>query len=156
MEEAVEWVKRCPNPMQEESDLEIRTLLTAYVIDTIDDIPAAIATDTDSKVSLREAITAANTNAVFSDAAAGQGAGVVDTITFDASLTGQTIVLGGEQLLISDDLSIIGLGQNELTISGNDASRVFFNVFSGDGVEISNQPADFFLIDIDSRFILAG
>jgi len=26
MEEAVEWVKRCPNPMNEDSDIEIRTL----------------------------------------------------------------------------------------------------------------------------------
>ncbi len=24
MEEAIEWAKRCPNPMPEESDLEIR------------------------------------------------------------------------------------------------------------------------------------
>ncbi|QDT90412.1 YciI family protein [Gimesia algae] len=26
MEEAIEWVKRCPNPMSEESDIEIRPL----------------------------------------------------------------------------------------------------------------------------------
>jgi len=26
MEEAIEWVKRCPNPMTEESDIEIRPL----------------------------------------------------------------------------------------------------------------------------------
>jgi parallel beta-helix repeat protein len=105
--------------------LEERTLLTAYVVDSIVDDPSAVASDTDAYVSLREAINASNTNAAFGDAAAGQGSGVVDTITFDASLTGQTIVLGGEQLVIGDDLSIVGLGQYDLTISGNNASRVF-------------------------------
>ena len=29
MEEAIEWVKRCPNPMPEESDIEIRPLFEA-------------------------------------------------------------------------------------------------------------------------------
>ncbi len=29
MEEAVEWVKRCPNPMQGESDIEIRPIFEA-------------------------------------------------------------------------------------------------------------------------------
>jgi len=29
IEEAVEWVKRCPNPMPEESDIEIRPLFEA-------------------------------------------------------------------------------------------------------------------------------
>jgi hypothetical protein len=29
MEEALEWVKRCPNPMPEESDIEIRPLFEA-------------------------------------------------------------------------------------------------------------------------------
>ncbi len=29
MEEAIEWVKRCPNPMMEESDIDIRPLFEA-------------------------------------------------------------------------------------------------------------------------------
>jgi hypothetical protein len=29
MDEAIEWVKRCPNPMEEESDIEIRPLFSA-------------------------------------------------------------------------------------------------------------------------------
>ena len=29
MEEAVEWVKRCPNPMEGDSDIEIRQLFEA-------------------------------------------------------------------------------------------------------------------------------
>jgi hypothetical protein len=60
----------------------------------------------DAKISLREAITAANTNAAFGDAAAGQadftGGPSGDTITFAASLDGQTITLGGVELTITD------------------------------------------------------
>jgi hypothetical protein len=29
MEEAIEWVKRCPNPMPEDSEIEIRPLFEA-------------------------------------------------------------------------------------------------------------------------------
>jgi hypothetical protein len=29
MEEAIEWARRCPNPMEGESDLEIRPIVTA-------------------------------------------------------------------------------------------------------------------------------
>ncbi|HWP72450.1 MAG TPA: YciI family protein, partial [Gemmatimonadaceae bacterium] len=29
MEEAVEWVKRCPNPMESESDIDIRQIFEA-------------------------------------------------------------------------------------------------------------------------------
>ena len=47
-------------------------LLTAYVVDTLDDNPATGPSDTDAHVSLREAIIAANTNAPFGDAPAGQ------------------------------------------------------------------------------------
>jgi hypothetical protein len=104
--------------------LEERALLTAYVVDTIADDPLATAADTDGFVSLREAIQAANTNAPFGDAAAGDS-GTADEITFDAALTGLTIVLGGAELTVSDDLKITGLGAENLTISGNGLSRVF-------------------------------
>jgi hypothetical protein len=93
--------------------LEDRMLLTAYLVDTLADDPSA-GDVTDFRISLREAITAANTNAAFGDAPAGQGDGTVDTITFDASLTGQTIVLGGVELAVSDDLSLTGLGAVDL------------------------------------------
>jgi hypothetical protein len=59
-----------------------------------------------------------------------------DTITFDASLIGQAIVLGGTELTVSDDLSITGLGADKLTISGNNASRVF-SIAAGVTVDIS-------------------
>ena len=65
---------------------------------------------TDGLTSLREAIFAANT---FSGA---------DTIEFDPSLAGKTILLTQGELLITDDLVINGLGDDLLTIdaSGND------------------------------------
>ena len=45
-------------------------------------------------------------------------------ITFDASLP-STITLGGTQLQISSAVTVQGPGANQLTISGNSASRVF-------------------------------
>ena len=48
-----------------------------------------------------------------------------DTIQFDSSLSGQTITLTSGELAIAKSLDIEGLGANQLTISGNDASRVF-------------------------------
>jgi hypothetical protein len=50
-----------------------------------------------------------------------------DTITFADSLAGQTITLDAAkgQLELSKDLTINGLGADQLTISGGDATRVF-------------------------------
>jgi hypothetical protein len=50
-----------------------------------------------------------------------------DTITFADSLAGQTITLDAAkgQLELSKDLTINGLGADQLTISGNDLIRVF-------------------------------
>ncbi len=71
----------------------------------------------DADCSLREAITAAN-------ATAGN-----DTVEFDAAVFGtpQTITLGGTELLIANNgtLTINGPGASQLTVSGNNASRVF-------------------------------
>lgn len=97
-------------------------MLTAYVINT----PFDNVTPGDNLVSLREAVTAANTNLPFGDAPAGEGGGVVDQITFSESLIDQPIVLGGVELTVSDDLSITGLGAGKLIISGNNASGVLY------------------------------
>ncbi|MCA9007625.1 MAG: hypothetical protein KDA70_20300, partial [Planctomycetaceae bacterium] len=83
--------------------LEDRTLLTAFIVQNTDDSGAG---------SLRDAIAQANLNA---------GA---DTITFDASLASQTIVLSDE-ILISDGVTILGLGADQLTLDGNGNSRIF-------------------------------
>jgi predicted outer membrane repeat protein len=48
-----------------------------------------------------------------------------DTIVFAPSLDGQTITLTSGELLIRKNLTIAGPGASQLTISGNNASRVF-------------------------------
>jgi hypothetical protein len=48
-----------------------------------------------------------------------------DTIVFAPSLDGQTITLTSGELLIRKNLTIAGPGAGELTVSGNNASRVF-------------------------------
>lgn len=83
---------------------------STLTVTTLDDI----VDDGDGVLSLREAIALA-------------GAG--DTITFDASLAGQTITLGLGQLELSKDITIDGDvdddGTADITVSGNNASRVF-------------------------------
>ncbi|MFN8596437.1 MAG: Ig-like domain-containing protein [Anaerolineae bacterium] len=83
-------------------------------------------------------ITVTNTNdsgtgslrQAISSAAAG------DTIVFDPSLRGATITLTSSELSINKRLSIAGLGAGDLTISGNNARRIF-NVGSAGVVTIS-------------------
>jgi CSLREA domain-containing protein len=64
----------------------------------------------DGVLSLREAIAAAHNG---------------DTIVFAPSLDGQTITLTSGELLIKHNVTIAGPGAGNLTISGNNASRVF-------------------------------
>ena len=85
------------------------------------------------QVTLREAIQAANTNSRVDGSTAGSGA---DTIQFAAGLAGQTITLGGTELLITSPLTINGLGATQLSISGNNTSRIF-EVTAGNSVTIS-------------------
>ncbi len=56
---------------------------------------------------------------VITDANAG------DDIVFDASLSGQTITLTTGQLIVDKDLTITGLGEDNLAVSGGKLSRVF-------------------------------
>ena len=79
--------------------LEDRTLLTVYTVDTGADIIAA-----DGLTSFREALIAAETNAAFSDVAAGSFGN--DTIQF---LVG-TVTLADDLLTLTDDLTIDGAG----------------------------------------------
>ena len=88
--------------------LEDRTLLTTFTV---------VNTDDSGTGSLRGAIEQANASA---------GA---DTISFDAALAGETIVLTTE-LQITDDLTITGLGSDQLTLDGNSDSRIF-NISDG-------------------------
>ncbi|MEW6210746.1 MAG: hypothetical protein AB1631_20445, partial [Acidobacteriota bacterium] len=75
--------------------------------------------------SLRQAITDAN---------AMMGA---DTIDFQAGLTGTITLTTGQLPTITQDLTITGPGANVLTVSGNNASRVF-EIASGVTVMISD------------------
>jgi len=49
-----------------------------------------------------------------------------DTITFAPALNGQMIVLTSGQLGISNSVNILGPGPDQLAISGNHSSRVFY------------------------------
>jgi hypothetical protein len=76
--------------------------------------------------SLRQAISDAN-------ASAGE-----DTINFDPSLSGQTITLSSQQLTIADSAGlIIDGGSANITVSGNNAVRVF-EVRSGAKLTLNN------------------
>jgi len=58
-----------------------------------------------------------------------------DTITFDGALNGQTITLTGGEIDIDKPLTIDGPGAALLTISGNNAARIF-NITTGAPVTI--------------------
>jgi CSLREA domain-containing protein len=89
--------------------------------------------NTDGDCSLREAVEAANTNAVVDACAAGEaGPTVVDEISF--SVTG-TITLGSTLPTIADDLTIDGPAAPGITISGNDSVRVLV-VGTGETLEL--------------------
>jgi CSLREA domain-containing protein len=106
--------------------LETRLLPSvALVVNSLADNTAV-----DGKVTLREAIEAANTNGTVGDAVH-DGSGGIDTIRFDPTVfaTPQTITLTLGELPITDGLTITGPAA-DLTISGNNASRIF-NIDNG-------------------------
>jgi predicted outer membrane repeat protein len=88
--------------------------VTELVVDSISDVSDGDYTV--GNLSLREAIELSNAT------------GGANTITFDTAgvfSTPQTIVLTGGQLRITDDLTITGTGAANLTIDGNNSSRIF-------------------------------
>ena len=104
-----------------ESELQA-PLPDPLIVDTDSDIDDAIYTA--GNLSLREAVRIANDRAGS------------ETISFATSLTGRTIKLNGGQLRITDDVTITGLGAASLTISGENASRIF-QIDAGVTVNIS-------------------
>jgi hypothetical protein len=92
-----------------------------FIVDSTADVIAA-----DGAVTLREAITAANSNAVVNgDLPAGDPDG--DRITFDPALftSGQTILLALGQLPVTDDLVVDGAaGGASVTLDAKLASRI--------------------------------
>jgi hypothetical protein len=123
-----------------------RMLAVITVTDLSDGLLAALAGD--SKISLREAIEAANTDTSVDGSVAGSGA---DTIEFDPTLFAegpQSLVLIAGQFWVTASLAINGPGSSLLTIdaSGNDptsavhdgkGSRVFF-VYDRNATVLSN------------------
>jgi hypothetical protein len=93
-----------------------------------------------SPVQVGQAATRIVTNA--NDSGAGSlrqtiaNAAAGDTIVFDPSLQGATITLTSAQISINKNLTLIGLGAGNLTISGNHKYRVF-NIGSARVVNIS-------------------
>ena len=107
--------------------LEDRRVLASYVVDTLDDVVAA-----DGLVSLREAITAANSNATINEAPAGnEGPGNVDSIQFAPSLDGGVLSLELGTLPITDALQIFDNNPVPLIVDGQ--QNQIFNIDSRTG-----------------------
>jgi hypothetical protein len=87
-------------------------------------ITVTTAADSGAECTLRNAISAANNNAVSGACAAGQAAPVVDTIDF-GDLGGQPITLGSTLPSLSSLLAITGPGASQLTISGDNLVQPF-------------------------------
>lgn len=111
--------------------LELRLPLTTFFVTTSLDVVDA----EDGLISLREAITASNSNAAFSDAPAGDESGdriVLPEPKFDSeTLTLDEIVLTQGELEITDDIVIRGRVRTEtpsgpMGISSDNQSRIFF------------------------------
>ncbi len=104
---------------QSYAQLEPRQLLASFTINTVLDDGGAT---NDGLISLREAVMAANTNAPFGDAPAGDASG--DFITFDSSLTGQTIEILQGSIPITEGLAIRGSGL-DITIDADESNWIF-------------------------------
>jgi predicted outer membrane repeat protein len=83
---------------------------------------------TAGQLTLREAVRLSNFTA-----------GQTDSITFAAGLTGKTIAVGS-LIVITDPVSITGLGAANLTLSGSDANQIFgVSLANGTGTVNVNQ-----------------
>ena len=111
--------------------LEIRQLLSTITVTSLAENNAI-----DGLVTLREALTAANSNKSVDGSTAGQ-LGVQDVIVFQPGLTG-TIQLALGQLPISDSVRIVGLGAASTDIDAWGLSRVFAITSSAGNVEFDN------------------
>jgi hypothetical protein len=86
---------------------------TFQVDNTTDNGALTLCTGAAGDCSLRGAVSDANT-----------GGGPIDNVTFRSGLSGQITLTGGE-LLVTGGTYFLGPGANVLTISGNNASRIF-------------------------------
>lgn len=101
--------------------LEDRLALTTFTVTSLTDGPINL---TDSVVTLRDAIQAANQNvAAFPGGPVGDSL-FRDTIQFRADLVG-TLTLTQGQLTLRSSMSIVGPSAQAITVSGGTSSRVF-------------------------------
>lgn len=115
--------------------LESRSLLATITVTSLaDGTLASLAGD--GKISLREAIHAANTNASVDGSPAGQAAPAIDTIVFQPGLNG-TVSLNAGELTISQTVVIQGLGAANTILDANHLSRVFFVSFMAGDVTLT-------------------
>ncbi|QKK03882.1 MAG: hypothetical protein HND55_15215 [Pseudomonadota bacterium] len=84
-------------------------------VDTLDDGSLA------GQCTLRDAVAAANADTAVSGCTAGSGA---DEIVFDSSLSGTLLLTEATLLLVQSEITITGPGATEITISGNDTTRI--------------------------------
>ena len=109
--------------------LEPRIAPAVFVVDTLTDDQDDFLGNADGAISLREAITAANTNQPFGDAPAGDATG--DRIFFLPALSGGTLTIHNGQFSILDDLQLFGRDSEAnvpagITIDAARGSRIFF------------------------------
>lgn len=148
--------------------LERRTMLTTYTVDIGTDRVSDGDGSTDGRISLREAVVAATTNAAFGDAAAGTDR---DTILFASggrtvTLTSELLVDGGGGLTIdgSGGVTIRGDGTRLFRIERTDnAATVLRNLFLADGdamgagssdVTVDGQAAGGLIAKLDTSTLL--
>ncbi len=135
--------------------LEDRQTPTLFVVNVASDDAEDAHGMADGQLSLREAIIAANTNAPFGDAPAGNID--IDIITFDATVFGpgriQTIGLTQGELPITDDVIITGLNASgsklDLTISAGGTSRIF-------AIDAAAAPGELNQVDLDNLTLADG
>jgi predicted outer membrane repeat protein len=139
--------------------LEPRVMLSAVTVNT-----SADNTTEDAVVTLREAVAILN-DGDLSDGVAGLGGrmltagelaqinisssdpfGTNDTVLFDASTNGTSIVLGGTEIGVTRQMAIRGNGAQNTVIDGDSLSRIFtFNATGSstvDAVTLTNGQAD--------------
>lgn len=89
------------------------------------DDPSLIVTTAEDVVDLYDGYTSIREAIWFASQEAGE-----DTVTFESSISGQTVALNGYPLELHSNLSIVGLGANELRIDAGGESRVLFACLS--------------------------
>ena len=120
--------------------LSVEALEDRRMLATITVTSSADNLDIDGLVTLREAIQAANTDMSVDGSEEGNGA---DVIKFDNSLSGDTITLAGQELEITESLSVdAGDLLSRIKIDANSNSRIF---------NISAITGDYSLINLELR-----